>query len=243
MVYVPGDNEWTDCHRNNNGKYNNLERLNHIRQVMFVSPDSFGLKKMKLEHQGQPGGEYVENVRWTRGNVVFLGLNIPGSNNNKVNAGECVSSRSVRTQADCDADNAEYLARDEANIEFVRESFQKAKERNARGLVITIQADPSFDLPETETFNERTLPGFDGFTNFLNVLTEETRNFTGEVVLVHGDVHFYKVDKPLIDQSQLIKNFTRVETFGSPNVHWIKVSVHPKGRNLFTFEPMLIPAN
>jgi hypothetical protein len=243
LVYVPGDNEWTDCHRTNNGGYNNLERLDHIRQIMFNSPDSFGQKKMELEHQGEPGGEYSENVRWTRGNVVFVGLNVPGSNNNKVNAGECISSKSVRTQADCDADNAEYLARDEANIEFVKESFQKAKDRNARGLVITIQADPGFDLPETESVNERTLAGYDGFTNFLNVLAEETGSFDGEVVLVHGDVHFFKVDKPLVDQAHLINNFVRIETFGSPNVHWIKVSVHPKGRNLFTFEPMIVPGN
>jgi len=160
LVYIPGDNEWTDCHRTNNGGYNNLERLNHLRQVMFNSPDSFGQKKMKLEHQGELGSEYAENMRWTRGNVVFVGLNIPGSNNNKVNANECISNKSVRTQADCDADNVEYKARDAANIEFVKESFQKAKDINARGLVITIQADPSFDLPETESFNERTLAGF-----------------------------------------------------------------------------------
>jgi len=243
MIYVPGDNEWTDCHRTNNGGYSNLERLFHVRQVMFITPDSFGQKKIKLEHQGELGGEYAENVRWTRGNVMFVGLNVPGSNNNYVKPGECVSSKSKRIQTDCDADASEYLARDAANIEFLKESFQKAKDRNAHGVVITIQADPSFDLPETETFNERTLPGYEGYTNFLDALTKESDKFAGEVVLVHGDVHFFKVDKPLIDQSHLIKNFTRVETFGSPNVHWIKVSVHPEARNLFTFEPMMVPGN
>ena len=243
MIYVPGDNEWTDCHRTNNGGYNNLERLDHIRQVMFISPDSFGQKKMKLEHQGELGREYAENVRWTHGNVVFVGLNVPGSNNNKVSSDTECTNKSKRSLEDCAADNIEYLARDTANIDFVRESFQQAKDGNARGLVITIQADPSFDLPETESFNERTLAGFDGYTNFLKVLAEETGNFAGEVVLVNGDVHFFKIDKPLIDQAHLIKNFTRVETFGSPNVHWIKVSVHPESRNLFTFEPMIVPGN
>ena len=240
MVYVPGDNEWTDCHRTNNGGYNNLERLEHIRQVMFSSPDSFGQKKMKLEHQES----YVENTSWTRGNVVFVGLNVPGSNNNKVSSDIECTKKSARSLADCAADNLEYAARDAANIEFVKESFQKAKDANARGLVITMQADPSFDLPETETFDERTqIPGYDGFDAFLKVLEEETNNFTGEVVMVHGDVHFYKVDKPLHDQAHLVKNFTRIETFGSPNVHWIKVSVHPKSRNLFTFEPMMVKGN
>ena len=243
MIYVPGDNEWTDCHRINNGGYNNLERLNHLRQVMFNSADSFGQKKLKLEHQGELGSVYAENVRWTYSNVVFVGLNIPGSNNNKVNIDDCISAKSARTLVDCSADNIEYIARDAANIKFIEESFQKAKTINAKGLVISIQAEPGFDLPETESINERTLPAFDGYTHFLNVLAQETSHFIGEVLLVHGDVHFFKVDKPLLDQAHLIKNFTRVETFGSPNVHWIKVSINPEGPNLFTLEPMLVRIN
>lgn len=243
MVYIPGDNEWTDCHRANSGGYNNLERLKHIRQVMFNNPESFGQKKMKLEHQGELGGDYAENIRWTYGNVMFVGLNVPGSNNNKVSSDTECTHKSKRTLEDCAADNAEYLARDAANIDFVRASFKQAGNRKVRGLVITIQADPGFDLPETVSFNERTLAGFDGYTNFLKVLEEETGNFAGEVILVHGDVHFFKIDKPLIDQAHLIKNFTRLQTFGSPNVHWVKVSVHPESRNLFTFEPMVVPGN
>jgi hypothetical protein len=27
LIYVPGDNEWTDCHRQNNGPFDPLERL------------------------------------------------------------------------------------------------------------------------------------------------------------------------------------------------------------------------
>jgi hypothetical protein len=242
MVYIPGDNEWTDCHRINNGGYNNLERLSHIRQVMFSSELSFGQRPMLLEHQGELGGPYVENVRWQRGNVIFLGLNIPGSNNNKVDDGTCLNSKSVRTLADCEEDNAEYIDRDIANIEFLKDSFEKASARKARGIFITIQADPSFDLPET-AINERTIPEVDGYDNFLNTLVELTKQFPGEVVLAHGDTHFFKLDKPLIDQANLIKNFTRLETFGSPNAHWVKVIVNPRGRNLFTFEPMLVKGN
>lgn len=243
MIYVPGDNEWTDCHRTNNGGYNNLERLNYIRQTMFAAPQSFGHRPLLLEHQGPPGGLYAENTRWKYGDVIFVGLNVPGSNNNFVKPGECISSKSVRTQADCDADTAEYLARDTANIQFLKDSFQKAKDENAIGVMIIIQADPSFDLPETETFNERALPGFEGYTAFLAALSSETAAFNGQVVLVHGDTHFFKVDKPLLDQAHLLPNFTRVETFGSPNIHWVKVTVNPKSRNVFTFEPMIVPGN
>jgi hypothetical protein len=243
MVYVPGDNEWTDCHRTNNGGYNNLERLTYLRQNMAVSPRSFGHQPFGLERQGPLGGLHAENVRWKYGDVVFVGLNVPGSNNNLVKPGECASSKSVRTQADCDADTAEYKARDAANIRFLKDTFSKARAERAIGVMVIIQADPGFDLPETETLDERRQPGFEGYTVFLQALSSETAAFDGQVVLVHGDTHFFKVDKPLANQASLLANFTRVETFGSPNIHWVKATVDPRSRNVFRFEPMIVPGN
>lgn len=58
LVYVPGDNEWTDCHRTNNGGYDNLERLDHLRKVMFAKSESFGKETMALEHQAMPGEKF-----------------------------------------------------------------------------------------------------------------------------------------------------------------------------------------
>lgn len=242
-IYVLGDNEWTDCHRINNGGYNNLERLNYLRQTMFVDDYSFGETKIKLQRQGLAREIYSENSIWTRGDIVFVGLNVSGSNNNKVNDGACISSNSVRTQADCDADNAEYLARNVANISFLHQAFQTATNQKALGIVVVIHADPSFDLPETDAVDERTQPGAEGFDAFLAALVQETTVFSGQVLLAHGDTHFYKVDKPLVDQAHLIANFTRVETFGSPNLHWVKVSVDTEMSDIFTFQSMIVHGN
>jgi len=214
--------------------------------------NTFGQRKLHLTHQAG----YVENTRWIYGPVVFLGLNIPGSNNNKVDVGPngdcvgtvtganaCLSSKSARTCADCIADNGEYAARDAANIQWLHDSFTLAKSRHLRGLMVIIQADMWFDLPETETVNERLTPGFEGYNNTLAALVSEAQAFDGQVVLVHGDTHFFKLDKPLVDQAHLVSNLTRLETFGSPNVHWVKVTVDPYSRNLFRFEPMIVPGN
>jgi hypothetical protein len=38
LVFTPGDNEWVDCHRTNNGAYNPLERLAKLREVFFDEP-------------------------------------------------------------------------------------------------------------------------------------------------------------------------------------------------------------
>ena len=241
-VYVPGDNEWTDCHRTNNGGYDNLERLDHVRKAMFADPQSFGMTKMPLDHQGKPGEKFAENTRFVHGGIVFVGLNIPGSNNNKVNDDKICTNKSARTAAQCAADNAEYAERDAANVAWMHEAFDLAKTRKAPGIVLVLQADPWFDLPETEA-DERQSPDDDGYTNFLAKVVEETKAFPGQVLFVHGDTHFFKLDKPLIKQDNLIENFTRLETFGSPNVHWVRVTVDANSRDVFTVHPMVVKGN
>lgn len=243
VIYVPGDNEWTDCHRTNNGGYDNLERLAFLRKVMFASEDSLGAETMTIEHQGKPGKAFVENTRFSKAGAMFVGLNVPGSNNNKVNDDKACTKKSERTPKQCAADNDEYEKRDAANIDWLNSSFEKAKQEGDKGIMIVIQADMGFDIPETEDTDESRLPGNDGYANFLDALSTQTANFDGQVVLVHGDTHYFKIDKPLKDASHMLANFTRVQTFGSPNVHWIKVGVDASSRDVFTFHPMIVQAN
>jgi hypothetical protein len=42
VVYTPGDNEWTDCHRANNGAYDPQERLQALRERFFTPGQSLG---------------------------------------------------------------------------------------------------------------------------------------------------------------------------------------------------------
>ncbi|HVM82473.1 MAG TPA: hypothetical protein VMW18_01185 [Candidatus Binatia bacterium] len=242
-VYVPGDNEWTDCHRTNNGGYDNLERLDHMRKVMFADPQSFGGQKMAMDHQAAPGEKFSENTRFVHGNIVFVGLNIPGSNNNKVNDDKTCTAKSARTKAQCDADNKEYAERDSANVAWMHQAFALAKTQKSPGIVLVFQADPWFDLPETEDKNERDDPNSDGYTNFLKAVVDEAKAYDGQVLLVHGDTHFFKLDHPLLDQAHMIENITRLETFGSPNAHWVKVTVDPRYREVFLVQPMIVKGN
>lgn len=242
-VYLPGDNEWTDCHRSNNGGYDNLERLDHVRKVMLAKPESFGQKTMALEHQGKPGEKFSENVRFVQGGVMFVGLNVPGSNNNKVNDDDACTKKSARTTESCAADNAEYAERDAANIAWMHDAFAMAATAKLAGVMIVFQGDPGFDIPETEEDDESRLPSHDGYAKFLDKLMEETKAFAGQVVIAHGDTHYFKIDKPLANATTLIPNLTRVQAFGSPNVHWIKVSVDTASRDVFSFHPMIVPGN
>ena len=240
VVYTPGDNEWTDCHRLNNGGYDALERLAYLRKTMFPTGSSLGRRTMRLLHQGRAGEKFVENVSFSHGGIVFATLNMPGSNNNRImNELEC-SYKSVRTAADCDTANAEYLERDAANTGWMRQAFSSAKAKKARGLVLVFQADPGFDLPETEELDESQAPRYSGYRNFLASVIAETEQFAGQVLLVHGDTHFFKVDKPLYSPTRLLPNLTRLQTFGSPLIHWVRVTVEPKNPNVFAIQPVIV---
>jgi hypothetical protein len=66
------------------------------------------------------------------------------------------------------------------------------------------------------------------------------RGESGAVWYVHGDSHYFRVDKPLLDsQSARVENFTCVETIGdhaeagTNDVNWVKVLVDAHSREVF----------
>lgn len=219
FILVPGDNDWTDCHRRSTGGYDPLERLERLRQVFYPDASSLGQRTLRLERQSDAAArfrEYRENVRWTVGNVLFIGLNIPGSNNN--------FGRTPQA-------NAEHAARGEANAEWLREGFALAQAGGLVAVFVFIQANPDFDLSFLRRPNIA-----DGYTAFKRDLLAHALAFAGPVVLVHGDTHHFRVDQPLYDPSTLkrVEHFTRIESYGSPLVDWIRVTIDPGNPNLFS---------
>ncbi len=60
------------------------------------------------------------------------------------------------------------------------------------------------------------------------------------MLFVHGDTHFFKVDKPLYSPTKLLPNFTRLQTFGSPSLHWVRVTVDVNSANVFQIQPVIV---
>ncbi|HLI29438.1 MAG TPA: hypothetical protein VKZ60_20415 [Chloroflexota bacterium] len=223
LIYVPGDNEWTDCHRENNGSYDPLERLAALRALFFPTNASLGQRTLPLLRQSATPAyaAYRENVRWHYGEVTFVGLHVVGSNNNLGRTPEM---------------DAEYAARNAANLAWLAESFADARARDSRAIMLIIQANPYFERrPDQRT----------GFNDFLGALEAETIAFRKPVVLVHGDSHYFRIDKPLVRSTtgRMIENFTRVETFATPYMHWVRVVVDYSDPNVFVFHPKLVEAN
>jgi len=219
LVFVPGDNEWTDCHRASNGGYDPLERLDRLRQIFFAGDGALGMRPLQLERQsaGKDFAEYRENVRWQIGRVLFVGLNVPGSNNNWGPA---------RTPS------PEHVARGSANHAWLAGSFARARAQKLAGILIVVQANP--DLESAKRRGDRP----NGYQAFLDQLRSETQAFAGQVVLVHGDTHFHRIDRPLKDAQTGVPlaNFTRVETYGSPFIGWVKATVDDTDPQVFRFE-------
>lgn len=231
LVYVVGDNEWTDCHPTNKDP---LERLGHLRRTMFPGERSFGQRTVKLEQQ-RP--DYPENGRWRTGPVLFVSLNVAGSNNNHIADPEADEENTPRGPQQRRAAEAEYLARDDADRRWLRESFEIATREGAPAVVVAIHADPGFAVAPADRATRRV----DGFDRLLASLADDSKAYGKPVVLIHGDSHRFVHDQPLLDQTgHKVPNVTRVETFGSPDVGWVEVTIDPADPSDLKVLPRLV---
>ena len=226
LVYTPGDNEWTDCHRVNNGAYDPLERLAKVRELFFDRPGrTLGQRTMEVDSQARLG--FPENVTYTRADVTFVAANVTGSNN-----GLQPWSGVGRTEPTPEQASA-VQRRVAADISELRSAFREARKEHRRGVVVLQQAD-MFDPTYTPTQSD-----IGAFTPWVRALAEESSRFRGPVYLVDGDSHAYNTDRPLAAGSPWLAtygvdgsadNLTRVTVDGSSNnVDWLRVTVNARG--------------
>ena len=140
-------------------------------------------------------------------------------------------------------DSAVAKRRMDAAIAWIRLTFEVAQENGSVGVFIATQADPwivSGHLFLCEACGTPTA----GLERLYPALVAESDAYGRPVVLAVGDTHIFRVDKPLYraDRS-LVENFTRVEVFGHPHVHWVRVTVDPREREVFSFHQELVPTN
>ena len=191
LVFTPGDNEWVDCHRTNNGAYNPLERLDKLRDVFFDEPGKTLGATMPVKTQADLG--LPENVRFTQNRVAFSVLNIQGSNNSLqpwTGLGETTATPEQL---------AEVEHRTDAVLDQIRATFTDAERRNDRAVVLMTQAD-MFDpsLLAAATANPETVSGF---REIVAAIIEETNRFDRPVYLINGDSHVFAENQPLAEGS------------------------------------------
>ncbi len=228
LVYTVGDNEWTDCHRPNNGAYNPLERLATIRQLFFAHPgETLGQHPARVTSQADQG--VPENVRWERAGVSFAALHIVGSNNGLVPW----TGNSTATPAQ----TAEVLGRTAAVITEIHAAFDVARRHHDRAVTLLSQAD-MFD----PTVTAPAYADYYAFTPIVAAIARESAAFRGQVYLFNGDSHVYNSDQPLVTGSRWLDfygvttpadNLSRVTIDGSTSVdNYLRVTVNPHGRQV-----------
>ena len=235
LIYIPGDNEWTDCHDKAGASgFDPLERLVKLRALFFANERSFGQRSIPLTRQSQSMdpkfAKYRENARWDLGGITFLTLHVVGSNNGLGRAPD---------------GDAEFAERNSADLTWLHEGFAHAKTSNSRAIMILQQANI---FPEFSPFPGDAKRTPSGFTELRVALAREAVAFGKPVVLVHGDSHYFRIDKPYMRlrrnaDEPAIENFTRVDTFGTPHHHWIQVMVEATEPNVFTFRPRIVAPN
>ena len=220
LIFVPGDNEWTDCHRTLAGHMNPLERLDRLRALFHATPVSLGQRTIPLRRQSTDRRftAYRENMRWTAGDVHFVALNVPGSNNN-LDRTEWMDQ--------------EHAARMAANETWLAEAVRLALAERARAMVIFFHANPGF----ARITNPRSRR--DGYIAWRAMLAEAATRFDKPVLLVHGDTHVHRIDHPLRmpGSDATFPYVTRLEVFGSPITNWSRVTITDTTPPRFRIEP------
>lgn len=232
LVYTIGDNEWTDCHRPNNGAYDPLERLAAVRRVFFPEPGrTLGGRAARVLAQTDQG--LPENVRWQRADVSFAAVHIVGSNNSLVPW--------TGNTAPTPEQTAEVLGRTAGAIQEIHDAFAVARQRDDRAVVLLTQAD-MFD----PTVPNPAYADYYAFQPIVRAIARESAAFRGPVYLFNGDSHVYTSDTPLGPGSRWLgfyavqtpaANLTRITVDGSTGVNnYLRVTVHERDREVLSWE-------
>lgn len=242
LVYTPGDNEWTDCHKSKEKSSGYpLNELASVRSLFFAKPGhTLGLNEKVVLTQAKKfdpaypsDAKLVENMMWKNAGVVFVTVNMPGSNNDSLpwngifaNPGEQMQEVTERTGAD---------------MRWLEAAFDEAARSHAKALVIGLQAD-MWDLSALQAGGD----GLDKYTDFVKLLADRSVKFGRPVLLLNGDSHVYGADQPLADPSsatgvihatQAVPNLTRITVQGSTNApaEWLKLTIDTRKQNPFSW--------
>jgi hypothetical protein len=209
LVYTPGDNEWTDCHKPGEGggltdpagnpvDYANgdpIANLALIRSIFFPHPGvTLGMNKKLVLSQATwarffdrtnaADAQFVENVIFVQGRTLFVTINLPGGSNNDNDVWYGAPTQSV-------AQMNEIRERTGADLRWLDLAFAIAgADRRIGSIVIGAQAD-MWD-PEKGAAHQS------GFEPVVKSIAAHVTAFKKPVLMFNGDSHVYQSRNPLV---------------------------------------------
>jgi hypothetical protein len=243
LVYTPGDNEWTDCHKKKQATSGApLDELAGVRKLFFPTPGTtLGMQKKRVRTQAQSfdrshpaDAQFVENVMWQQAGVVFVTVHMPGSNNDGLPWTAPFTNETARVR--------EVAQRTGAGLRWLQAAFARAAKEDAKAVLIGVQAD-MWD-PEAAASDG---DGLGGYTFFVHELANLVLRFRRPVLLINGDSHVYGADRPLADPASAtgkmhgapaVPNLTRITIQGSTNApaEWLRLKIDPGAGEVFRWD-------
>jgi hypothetical protein len=218
IVYTPGDNEWSDCHKPKQAidapsaqAKDPLFNLDLVRSIFFPTPGKAINGSLTVHSQAvefdpafAADKKFVENVWWVKSGVLFVTINVPGGSNNN---NDIWLGAATRTAAQVQ----EVAERSAANKRWLDTAFKAAKTEAAIAVVIQVQGDMwDLDSKVDATGTVPTLssgtpnctatagcPHIYEYKQFIDSIAANTLSFGKPVLMFNGDSHFYRTDNPL----------------------------------------------
>ena len=191
VLFTPGDNDWLDCP-------NKIDRLGEIRETFFSKDLTLGRNPSIVENQRLRG--YPENSRLMKRNVAFITAHVVGENNN--------------FDPYIKKNTLEYLNRDDANIDWITESFEKYKDASA--FVLAIHAD---------IFKGKNIPFL--YERFAYTLLNLSNKYKKPLLLLTGNSHKFKAYQPMSSKYPFLHV---IQNFGYPDIKAIEIEVNPSNK-------------
>ncbi|MBY4945481.1 hypothetical protein K6V92_02455 [Cupriavidus respiraculi] len=228
LVYVPGEPDWAECQHPVNGSFDDVERLNRLRELFYADDDALGQRQLALTRQSDQATfrAYREHARWVAADALLVTINLPGNNNNYRKEG---------------GRNGEFEDRREAIRQWLSRAFSLARQQGLSAIVLIAHGDPQFGNGWEQRGKPTLLDGFmrrgtrDGYLEFKRQLRELASRYRGQVLVVHTSLGGFGIDTPLRDASgKVLRNVTRVALPVGSASQWTELVITPDASSPFT---------
>ncbi|MCE5293603.1 MAG: hypothetical protein LLF94_03190 [Chlamydiales bacterium] len=174
FITTLGDNDWSQTRSVTPPFFTQLETLQASRITYFSGNKSLGQKKFKVVRQKN----FPENQRFIYRDIVFATFHTVGEYD------KITPLNGVPSQAVIDS---EYIARRDANLEWISKTFACARKKNAKAVVFCTQADhwqrdtldPTFYNGYVNQYKKNPIdtPNESNFQPYYELLRNESLNF------------------------------------------------------------------
>jgi len=255
VIYTPGDNEWSDCHKaaEGGGTYNKttgqidyvfdgagnpvdyakgdpIANLELVRSIFFPRPGHAigGRHKRVLSQAELPNWVHPSDAKFVE-NVLWVQSRVVFVTINLPGGSNNDNDVWYGAPTQSAAQVQEIVDRTGADLRWLDVAFALAKVIRAKGVVIQAQAD-MWD-PEKGAAHQA------AYEPFVQSVAAHTTDFGRPVLMFNGDSHVYRSDNPLAATDPLnymhpgydVANFHRIVVHGSTlPLEWLRLTVDPR---------------